>query len=148
MKIEAVKEKIESFVVNNEVKLSDVIEEFLKLYADTRISHTNLEENGDMLLFQWGTYDGGEGSYFEFDITRQVISPDHEDDESEEGIKQLKVTFKYLPTPSSKKLKDGNAWCENPSGLSEFKSLILASSPYQWCSNEKFVSVVVDLDVV
>jgi hypothetical protein len=148
MNIEVVKEKIESFIAADEVKLLAVIEQLLKLYTDIRISNTNLEENGDMLLFQWGTYDWGEGNYFEFDITRQVISPDLETEESEEGIKQLKVTFKYLPTPSSKKLKSGNIWCENPSELSKFKSIILESSSYQWCSNEKPVSVIVDLDVV
>ena len=26
-----------------------------------------------MLLYQWGTYDWGEGKYFQIDITRQFI---------------------------------------------------------------------------
>lgn len=148
MDIEIVKEKTENFVALNKLDLSATISEILRLYADIRISNTSPEENGDMLLFQWGTYDWGEGNFFEFDIARQIISAELEGEDPEEGIKQLNVTFKYSPNTSTKKLKDGNAWCESPSELSEFQDTILESSAYQWCVNEKPVSVVVNLDFV
>lgn len=48
--------------------------------------------HGDMLLFQWGTYDWGSGRRFELSITRQFIENDQQDDCA---ISQLSLTFKF-----------------------------------------------------
>ena len=47
------------------------------------------ESDGDMLLYQWGTY--GRDGCFELDLTRQFIVGDSED----ENIWQLSLTFKF-----------------------------------------------------
>jgi len=51
-------------------------------------------EDGDMLLFQWGTYNWGDGTQFEINITRQFIESAAEDDDA---ISQLQLTFKFPP---------------------------------------------------
>jgi hypothetical protein len=38
-------------------------------YATVRAADTDLDANGDMLLFQWGTYDWSSGPSFAYNIT-------------------------------------------------------------------------------
>lgn len=42
-------------------------------YRDIRVEGCDLEADGDMLLFQWGTYDFGTGETFELNLTRQFL---------------------------------------------------------------------------
>ena len=95
----------------------------LDFYRDERVSDCRLEDDEDMLLYQWGTYDWGEGRWFELNITRQFISEDDED----EGVFQLSVTAKYSPTPELEALRSGNRWCGSPDGLYEFRDFLMDS---------------------
>ncbi len=52
-------------------------------------------DDGDMLLFEWGTYDWGQGENFQVGITRQFVETDQEDDDA---ISQLSVTYRFEPT--------------------------------------------------
>ena len=61
----------------------------LAFYGSVRFDDVDLAADGDMLLYQWGAYDWGEGESFEFDITRQLILGTGED----EDIFQLSLTF-------------------------------------------------------
>jgi hypothetical protein len=76
--------------------------------------------DGDMLLFQWGTYDWGEGRYFHLNLTRQFILDGTGDDES---IFQLGFTFLYTPSSALEALRDGTRWCGAPAELPEFQRL-------------------------
>ncbi len=60
-------------------------------YRDVRVQGCALEADGDMLLFQWGTYNWGEGEHFEVGITRQLTETEEEDGE----MRQLSLTFRY-----------------------------------------------------
>ena len=62
-------------------------------------------ENGDMLLYQWGTNDWGDGTQFEIKITRQFIELDAEDDDA---ISQLQLTFKFPPDKTTTAIGGGN----------------------------------------
>ena len=81
-----------------------------------------------MLLFQWGTYDLGEGRYFNLNLTRQFIL---EGTEGDEGIFQLGFTFLYTPSPTLEVLRDGNRWCSSPAGLPEFQRYVTSSEAYR-----------------
>jgi hypothetical protein len=105
---------------------ADGIELMLAFYKDERADGC-LKRNGDMLLYQWGCYDWGEGESFEFDITRQFIDGAGED----EDIRQLSLTFQFRPTKSLRKLKDGNRWCHSPKELNDFRRFIDSSAPYE-----------------
>lgn len=49
------------------------IQRAIAFYGEVRADDVDLESDGDMLLFQWGTHDWGNGPMFEVDITRQFI---------------------------------------------------------------------------
>jgi hypothetical protein len=49
------------------------LEAMLQFYQNERVDGTRLDEGGDMLLFQWGKHDWGDGEHFEINITRQLI---------------------------------------------------------------------------
>jgi hypothetical protein len=46
----------------------------LDWYVSERADDVDLSADGDMLLFQWGTYDRAKGPIFQYDITRQLLS--------------------------------------------------------------------------
>ncbi len=101
-----------------------IISCMLDFYRDERTEDCRIEDDGDMLLYQWGTYDWGQGRWFDLNITRQFIPEGGEDDE----IFQLSVSAKYFPTPELDALGANNRWCESPSKLPQFNESI-AESP-------------------
>ncbi len=82
-------------------------------------------EHQDMLLYQWGTYDRGNGKYFELDITRQFIMREDADDED---IWQLHMTFHFVPTKDLNDLENGNRWCESIGAVPVFREFITSSA--------------------
>ena len=100
----------------------------LSFYRDVRADQCPLDEDADMLLYQWGTYDWGQGRSFELNITRQLIfNASGEDDD----IWQLSLTFKYVPSSEFGVIGTGNKWCENITGLQEFQQFILSSQAFE-----------------
>jgi hypothetical protein len=71
----------------------------------------------DLLLYQWGTYDWGDGRYFEINITRQFIESGLEDDDA---ISQLSLTYKYKPSQELDFLGVGNRWEDGPGNFRQF----------------------------
>ena len=84
-------------------------------------------ENGDMLLFQWGTYNWGDGTQFEIDITLQFIESAAEDDDA---ISQLQLTFKFPPDKDTAALGDGNHWCNSQSETQQFRKFIFSNRAF------------------
>ena len=74
-----------------------------------------------MLLFQWGTYDFGDGPTFRYDITRQLI--DEADPDDDGAIWQLSVTTHYAEALGAS-LGSGNRWCHSPNELPPFTTFI------------------------
>jgi hypothetical protein len=81
----------------------------------------SIEEDGDMLLFQWGTYDAGSGRVFEYGLTRQLIGSE---DVEDQGIFQLSVSYRYPINVQADALGSGTRWCGRPSGLVGFRQAI------------------------
>lgn len=98
----------------------------LSFYREERVEGCRPNANEDMLLYQWGTYHWGGGESFEFDITRQLIVGDGED----EDIFQLSLTFMFRPAEELRKLGEGNHWCHSPEELEEFQALIGGSPAF------------------
>jgi hypothetical protein len=82
-------------------------------------------DDGDMLLYQWGTYDWGRGRNFELNITRQFVELEFEDDDA---ISQLSLTFKFLPTSEFEAIGSGNQWCDKIANHAQFE-IFLKSHP-------------------
>jgi len=100
----------------------------LDFYRNARAEGCPLEEDGDMLLFQWGTYDSGGGKSWQCDITRQFIESESEGDDA---MSQLAFTFHFPPSPQTAAIKAGNQWCGSPEELAEFESFIQGTEAYQ-----------------
>lgn len=90
-----------------------------KFYTDHRVTDVDLDSDGDMLLFQWGIH-GGDQQESLYDITRQVITDDGDDD----NIRQLSLTLRYPLTPNSRTIENGNLWCPHPEQAPSFLSLV------------------------
>jgi len=103
------------------VYLNEVIDQCIQFYQITRCEKVDLNNDGDMILVQWGSYDWGSGRYFEFDITRQFIEIGKEGDDA---FSQFRFTLYYPPDIFDKSVK-GNKWFNNPNNCSEIKKYIL-----------------------
>jgi hypothetical protein len=100
----------------------------IDFYRNVRADHCQLDKDGDMLLFQWGTYDWGQGRKFQFDITRQFIDSEIEDDDN--AISQLSTKFYFLPSAELDAIKSGNRWCSTPAESADFEAFIVGSDAY------------------
>lgn len=77
---------------------------------------------GDALLFQWGTRDAlppHYGACYYFDLTRQFISQQGEDDDA---MFQLTCQLQYELSPRLRAVETGNRWCSNLQALPEFEA--------------------------
>ena len=79
-----------------DLDVPSAVEAMLAFYAGVRAEDCDLDQDGDMLLYQWGTYDRGEGPRFELNLTRQLMIDGSDDDE----IWQLSLTFQLAVHPA------------------------------------------------
>lgn len=99
----------------------------LGFYQTVRARGCDLEADADMLLFQWGTHDWGEGEHFEVSVVRQFLVPQGEEDPD---ILQLSLTFRFPATDLLRGFGSGNRWCDSPSRLDEMRTFIEASPAF------------------
>lgn len=119
------------------MKATQVIEEIVRFYRDVRIAGARPEDEGDMLLFQWGggehlvlseptdfrgiedadyVFDGVESQYLDF--TRQIFVASHEDHEDfDESAIQMSITLIYGPANGQE--QSGNVWIASPARLDQ-----------------------------
>ncbi len=100
------------------------------------------EDDGDMLLFQYGSYDWGEGKNFELNLTRQVMQASDDDDEK---IFQLGLTFAYESGPFAK-IKSFNQWSSDSEDLEEFQEMIKASKGFVAASKASPTKIKIDAE--
>lgn len=98
------------------------IQRMAAFYREVRADDVDLESDGDMLLFQWGTYDWGHGPMFEVDITRQLIRGTGEDSD----IWQLHLTYRFPPSETLRTIGMGDRWCARPSDIMSFEQFMVA----------------------
>jgi hypothetical protein len=134
MKPKSAKKEFEKFISNAGNALTSLTPEqavtlVLDFYERTRAEDCPLDEDGDMLLYQWGVYDdtGGRKS-FHFDLTRQFMLADSD---SDEGMSQLSLTLHFKPTPELEAIADSNEWCHSPDDLAKFRKFIKNSPAYR-----------------
>jgi hypothetical protein len=131
VKTERAKQEFQRFLQARGVDLkalspSTGIDAMLAFYRDVRADGCDLEQSGDMLLYQWGTYDWGEGPHFEVDVTRQfVLSPGEDED-----IWQLGLTFRFSPNDRFQALGSGDRWCPAPAEEAAFGTFVRGHAAY------------------
>jgi hypothetical protein len=106
----------------------------IAFYRVVRAEGCNIDQDGDMLLFQWGIYDHSGSKAFTYDITRQFMVPlpplsdpeMHEDPDVhlDPEMYQLSLTLYFVPTESMRACGSGDRWCPTPNELPAFESFI------------------------
>ena len=99
---------------------SEGIQLMLKFYRNVRAEGCDMEQDGDMLLFQYGTYERQGKKQFELDITRQLILDGGED----EDIWQLSLRFEFVAPPGLESIGAGEQWCTSLRDIDEFEQFI------------------------
>lgn len=108
---------------------AQAIERVIEFYEKYRVAHCHLDEDGDMLLNQWGLYDWGEGDgeHFEWNLTRQILTAAGDGDEE---IAQLSLTFQYAQESALKSLGEGEMECDDPDEVAEFRASVEKSKAF------------------
>jgi len=111
----------------HELNARTAVEAMLAFYIDVRAEDVDLAEGGDMLLFQWGSYDWGEGPSFEYDLTRQLIVNSSVDTDDDAFFWQLSLTVHFAPGSETASIGRGERWCEHPTEVDDLRNFIAAS---------------------
>jgi hypothetical protein len=109
------------------LRLSAALRLMAEFYRDQRAEGCRLEEEGDMLLYQWGTYGFGQPETFQVDLTRQFM---HMVGGDEPEMSQLSLTMHYEATQELRALGKGDQWCPRPEDLARFESFIRESEAF------------------
>ena len=104
--------------------LGELILAVIQFYTACPASGLSEDASSDMLLFQYGCYDWGDGEMFEVDLTRQFIVADEEDDDA---ISQLHFTAYFEPDDELRAVGSHNRWCMSHDEVAEFRNEILNS---------------------
>jgi hypothetical protein len=123
---------------------ADAVALMLEWYSVERADDADLSDGGDMLLYQWGTYDWGNGPSFQLDITRQLIAVAGSDDDD---IWQLSVTLHFEPTDAAQAVGAADRWCGHPDELEEMRRFINESKPMHLYASRRARKVEVAYDV-
>ena len=102
-------------------------------YEVQRADDVTLENDGDMLLFQWGTY-SWDGGAFSYDLTRQFILDSEEDDDA---IFQLSFTLLFDEPSGVAPAGSDVRWCSRPVELAVFRSFIASSLATTFASSRQ-----------
>ena len=111
-----------------------VIDQMLDFYESERASDAvPLDEDGDMLLFQWGDME----DEFHLSLTRQLIGIDADGDQT---MYQLIAVFRFEATDELEDIDSGSDWCMSPEDLDDFRDALLRSPAYEACFSEEVAS--------
>lgn len=138
--------EFESFLARRGILLSSMgipqlVESALSFYKTVKAAGLAEGTGTDMLLFQWGVYNWGQGEHFEFGITRQLVSADGEDDDA---ISQLRFTAYFEPLPALRALPASNRWCESLADLPAFSVFVRDSAAFRSVQSLKPLKVSVE----
>ena len=104
-----------------------IVDLSIDFYLSAHAVGLSPEPESDMLLYQWGTYDWGQGRAFEFDMTRQFIRRV----EGTSLISQLSLKATYPASAGLAGIEPGHRWCKSQRDAATFRDFILGSSAYR-----------------
>ena len=120
------RKKVKEALENKKMTAALLVELSSSLFQELKVRDLSDAEDGDMVLYQYGTYDWGNefGKHFSFDITRQFISP--EDDEPY----QLHFVLIYDPE-QFEGLRGYNCWNTDFADFESFIAHIKATDGFK-----------------
>ena len=103
-----------------------------------------IDEDGDGLLYQWGTWGFDCPATFQYDLTRQFLH-----DCAEGCIWQLSLTLHYQPEPESEALpQEAPLWCFGTNDVPALRAAISTSAATLYVARLRPVRVTLDLEDV
>ncbi|MEO0604839.1 MAG: hypothetical protein AAF211_25630 [Myxococcota bacterium] len=122
-------------LVNAAATPQDALVAVARHYRAVRQATAPLDEDGDMLLFEWGTYGFDDApERFLVLLTRQLLTPSEDPDE--QHIIQVKVEFGRPPSARTDGLGSGEAWCSHPDEVDDFVAMIRTSPAFEVLADE------------
>ncbi len=113
----------------------DGIAAMCDFYADERVDGAAIENDRDMLLYQWGVDTFNAPDVFQLSITRQINVT------GESQPYQLGLIFSFSSTGALQKIDIGNQWCRSPSDLRAFRQFVESSDAYKAVADGKATQV-------
>ena len=123
MKLDHVRRDQVAFVTKND--LAATFRWIISKYIESRLAKTDLANDGDMLLFQWGAYDWGNGLHSSIDLTRQTMVTSW----GQDVISQLRCNYMFDSSVLSG-INPGNIWCHQPKDAQGFLTIIETHPAY------------------
>ncbi|MFP8777499.1 hypothetical protein [Hydrogenophaga sp. RWCD_12] len=138
--------EFQSFLARRGILLSSIdipqlVESALSFYETVKAAGLAEGSGADMLLCQWGVYNWGQGEHFEFDITRQFVGAEDDDDDA---MSQLRCTAYFEPLPALRAIPASNRWCESLANLPAFSVFVRESAAFQAVQSLKPLKVSVE----
>lgn len=119
------------------LRLPTTIAAFFDFYGEERAIGCETGDDADMLLFEWGTFDWGDGEHFELGLARQLIFG-----ADSKNVWQLKLTYAFKPTDAFRSLGAENRWCASPDELSRFREGVEQSDVYKAAAAVSEIGIV------
>jgi hypothetical protein len=119
----------------NELTPADLLDIAVNFYEMYPCDGCDPQEDADMLLFQCGVYDWGEGKNFEVDFVRQFILND--DDGEYDHIEMIRFTFYYPATLTEGRSIEFRIWSKECSSLAEFRQKVTEAHGFRLALNMK-----------
>ena len=110
--------------------VDEFIDIAVNLFKEIRVDKIDYTESfNDMLLFQYGVYNRGDGNgnHFSFDITRQIIVPE-EDEPYQLSLILIFEPFLFL------EIKPYDIWSNDFNGVEDFVNHIKSTPGYKLAS--------------
>lgn len=119
------KQRFEQFVATIGCSLAtlsapDAVRLMLAFYRQVRVANCQLDQDGDMLVFQWGATDVGAKETFRYELIRQFIVPG---DEDHDGMSELSLALQYPMTDALRSLQ-GLMECPSPAESDKLEQFI------------------------
>ena len=119
------------------LRFDSTIIAFFAFYCEERAEGCALNAGSDILIFEWGAIDWGEGEHFELNLARQLTFGCRE-----QRVWQLKLTYAYEPTETFRALSNGILLCPKPQDLDTFRDAVEASEAYRIAKEYAEIGIV------
>lgn len=114
-------------------------------YVECPFSGVDLDQDGDMLLFQYGAWNFNKERYFELDFTRQLYLQGNE--EKGHQVYQMSITFFY-PEELFQNLASLNKWAMNHCEIDVFCDFVKSSPGFVRASGLRQSKLEIDVDLI
>ncbi len=112
-------------------------------YENTRSENCGIDQDGDMLLFQWRFLPNE--SKYEIDIVRQFTLSDLDADDR---MSQLHFIFNFPISENISSIPDGDIWCHSLEEISEFNKDVNNNKVYEILKSISPISAQINYELV